>query len=127
VAGARVALAEPGEGAVDDPVGHVVGADAEPRSDAGPEALQHDVGAGAERAGDVGLCLQVADDRLGSRVQGVVPAGRGRPHRVAVRRLDPDDPRAQAPQLARGVCARQVAREIDDEPARERFHRGPTY
>ena len=110
--------------AVDGGVGHVVGTDAEPRRDAGPEALEHDVGARAERLREAGVVREVADDRLGARAKRGVPRGRGRAHRVAARRLDPDDARAEPPELATRVRAGEEAREVDDERVRRAVARG---
>ena len=59
--------AEAGDRAVDDVVGDVLGADAEPGRDARPEAFDDDVGLRTEGPPELGLCLQVADDRLLAR------------------------------------------------------------
>ncbi len=116
--------------AVDDPLGHVVRADTEPLGHAGPKAFEDDVGPSAERAAQLRLGLQVAGDRFLAGVQSRVPRRREVPHRIALRRLQPDDAGTQPQQLARGVRAGQVPREIDDElpgerlQGRRRYHYG---
>jgi hypothetical protein len=80
-------------------------ADAQAVGDAGPEAFQDHVGARAERTAELGLGLQVADDRFLAGVQRVVPGRREGTKRIAARRLEPHDARAEAQELAAGERA----------------------
>ena len=121
-------LVAPSEPEARDRAVHGVGArvvrpDAEPLRDAGPKALEHDVRAREQAARERQslAALEVADDGLLARVERVVPCRRGVAERVAVRRLDPHDACAEPQKLAARVRARQVAREVDDEQARERW------
>jgi hypothetical protein len=120
-AGVASRRAEPGDRADDRARGE---AQAEPLEDAGPEAVDDDVGAADERLGarEAVLRLQVADERLLARVERALPRRRVRAEQVALRRLDPDDARAQPEQLARRERPRRVAGEVDDEQARERLY-----
>ena len=113
--------------AVDRSVGYGIGPDAEPLGDAGAERLEHDVRAGKERLGEVDLGRQVADDRFLVGIQHVVPLRRGRPHRLASRLLDSDDPGAVAQKLARRERARHVAGQVDHEHSGERLHSARSY
>ncbi len=100
---------------MDDLLWHIVGADAESRGDTGPEALDDDVRASAERPRERRVPLEVADDRLLAAPERLVPAGRGHAHRVTLRRLDSDDARAEAEELAARVGRREVPAEVDDD------------
>ena len=110
------------DGAVHGRLGDVVGPDAEPRRDTGAEALEHDVRLRAERPRELRLDLEVADDRLASGAQARVPAGRRVAQRIALRRLDADDPRTEPQELPARVRAGEVAGEVDDEGAGQRLH-----
>ena len=120
-------VAEAGDRAVDRRLRDVAGADAESLGHAWPEALEHDVGTRAESARERSIARQVAHDRLGARPERRVPRRRGRSHGIAVRRLDADDARAEARELAAGVRAGQVPREVDDERVGQRLHGGGAY
>ena len=89
--------AEARDRAVDRVGASVVGTDAEPRGDTGAEAFEHDVGAREKSARELETLggLEIADDGLLAGVERVVPRRRGRAQRVAFRRLDPHDPRAE--------------------------------
>ena len=110
------------DGAVDGRLGDVLGPDAEARRHTRTEALEHDVGPRAERTPELRLGLEVADDRLGSGAQARIPAGGGVPQRIALGRLDADDPRTEAKELPTRVRTGQIAREVDDEGAGQRLH-----
>ena len=112
--------AEAGERAPDRALGAL---EPEPGGDPGAEALDDDVGAGDQRAAELRLGLEVADDRLLARVQRRLPGGRRDPQGVALRRLEPDDARAEPHELAGRVRAGQEPGEVDDEETRERLHR----
>jgi TetR/AcrR family transcriptional regulator, fatty acid metabolism regulator protein len=122
VAGSEVARAEAGEGAVDDAIRQVGGPDSQPLHDAGAEALEHDVGPGAELTARRRVGLQVELDRLLAGVQRLVPGRREHAERVAARGLEPYHPRAEPHELTAREWSRQVARQVDDQQARERFH-----
>ena len=104
--------------------GQIVGADPEPRRDAGPEPFEHDVRPGAESARERHVRLQVADDRLLAGARALGPSRRGRPQRIAARRLDPDDAGAEPHELAAGERDREVPGELDDEDALQRLRVG---
>ena len=119
-------LVAPAEPEARDRAVHGVGArvvrsDAEPLHDAGPKALEDDVRAREQAARERQSlrALEVADDGLLAGIERVVPCRRGVAERVALRRLDPHDARAEAQKLAARVRARQVAREVDDEQTRK--------
>src|SRR4029450_5663737 len=105
----RVAPVRPesGDRAGDDAVRDVLRADSaagaraapEAGRDAGPEPFQHDVCARAERADEGDVALEVADDRFRPASQRGIPGGGRTPHRIALRRLDADDTRAEPKQL----------------------------
>jgi hypothetical protein len=122
VAGPQVARPEACERAVDDPAGEVGRADAESLDHPGAEALEHDVGVRTERAARLRIGLQVELDGLLAGVQRLVPGRRELVQRIAAGRLEPHDARAEAQQLAARERPRQVARQVDDEQARERLH-----
>ena len=63
-------------------------------------------------------------DGLAARAKGRIPRGRRRSHRVPLRRLHPDDARAEPRQLAARVRAGKVAREVDDQRSCQRLHAG---
>ena len=117
VARARIARPEARQGAEDDALGKVVGADPEPLDNPRPEALQHHIGSAAEFAAGLGVGLQVDLHRLLPCVQSGVPGGGELVQGVAARRFEPDDPGSETQQLAAGERPRQVARQIDDEKA----------
>jgi len=100
---------------------HVLPPDAEPRGDAGPEPFEHDVGPRAQALRERGVGLQVADNGLLAGPKRPVPDGSRPPERVARRRLDADDPGAEAGELAARVGDRQVPRQLDDERAGQRL------
>ena len=118
---------EAGDRAVDDGVGDVVGSDPESLGDTRSEPLEDDVGTGAQSLREGRIGLEVADDRLAACPQGRVPCGRGRAHRVPVRRLDSHDSRAQPRQLSARIRTWEVAREVDDEDAVQRLHGAGAY
>ena len=115
---------EPGDRAVDGAVGHVVRSHPEPGGDARSEAFQHDVGAGAEHLREGSVVRQVTDDGLAAFAQRGVPRRCRRPHRVAGGRLDANDARAEARELAGRVRPGEIAREVDDQRSGERLHAG---
>ena len=56
-----------------------------------------------------------------------VPGGRSGAGRIALRGLDPDDPRAEATKLATRVRPGQLAGEVDDEVTGKRLQGVATY
>ena len=59
---------------------------------------------------------------LSAGVHGLVPLRRPRPHRIALRRLDPHHPGSQSCELTARERARQVPGEVDDERIAECRH-----
>src|SRR5439155_23195186 len=87
-----------------------------------PERDEHDVGAPAEGGTELRVARTVPEHGLLAAVQGPVPFRRDVAERIAVRRLEPHDTRAEAQQLAARERPRDVPREVDHELARERLH-----
>lgn len=117
-----VVVPEAGDGAVHDGLGNRVGPYSEALRNARPEPLEHHVRPSAERSREPRLGLEVAHDGFGSLPERGIPRSGCRPHRVSRRRFEAHDPRAQAGELSARVRAGKVARQIDDEHARERLH-----
>jgi TetR/AcrR family transcriptional regulator, fatty acid metabolism regulator protein len=107
--------AEAGDRAVHEGRRQVVGTDAQARGDAGPEPLEDDVCPGAQRACERHVRLQVAGHRLLAGAKCSVPGRRRGAKRIAIRRLDPDDTRAEPDELAAGKGDGEVPGELDDE------------
>jgi len=117
-------LPESSDRAVDDALRDVLRTYAEAGRDAGPEPFQHDVRTRAERVGEGHVALEVADDRFRPAAQRGIPGGGSAPHRIALRRLDADDTRAEATQLTARERSGEIPRQVDDEHPGEVLLRG---
>ena len=117
-------ITEARDRAVDGGLGDAVRPDAEPRGDSRPESLQHDVGSCAKRLRERRIGWKVALDGFAACSKRCVPGcGRG-PHWIPAGRLDTNDSGAESTELAAGVGARQVTREVDDQRVGQRLHVG---